>query len=227
MADLPPPLPPAERTVGQLVAESIRAYGANFWGALPLGLPLAVSTELISGHSINTQVVVLWLLAPFFSAAYVRACVIVGIGNPPRGQLVFAWAIGTAVWLPAPVLLRLFVLPSVAWLALFGLAVPAAVAGTTGVRRVIKRARELARADYVHALGSLCTLVIVVALSGGVLAALLHGQGQTAQRVSVFLSLIVLSPLLYLGAALLYVDQSARVGLPRGRRRGANPPVAP
>ena len=31
---LPAPLPPAERTVGQLVAETIRAYGDNFWRAL-------------------------------------------------------------------------------------------------------------------------------------------------------------------------------------------------
>ena len=40
--ELPPPLPPAERTVGQLVAETIRAYGANFWRVLPLGVPIAV-----------------------------------------------------------------------------------------------------------------------------------------------------------------------------------------
>ena len=30
MRDLPPPLPPAERTVGQLVAETIRFYGDSF-----------------------------------------------------------------------------------------------------------------------------------------------------------------------------------------------------
>ena len=30
-AELPPPLPPAERTVGQVVAETIRAYGDSFW----------------------------------------------------------------------------------------------------------------------------------------------------------------------------------------------------
>ena len=31
---LPPPLPPETRTVGQLVAESIRLYGARFWPSL-------------------------------------------------------------------------------------------------------------------------------------------------------------------------------------------------
>ena len=37
---LPPPLPPAQRTVGQLVGEAIRAYAAQFWRALALGVPV-------------------------------------------------------------------------------------------------------------------------------------------------------------------------------------------
>ena len=32
---------PGERTVGQLVAESIRFYGSRFWAVIPLGVPLA------------------------------------------------------------------------------------------------------------------------------------------------------------------------------------------
>ena len=44
MPELPAALPPAERTVGQLIAETIRAYGDNFWRALPLGIPIAAST---------------------------------------------------------------------------------------------------------------------------------------------------------------------------------------
>ena len=38
----PAALPPGQRTVGQLVAESIRFYGARFWAVIPLGVPLAV-----------------------------------------------------------------------------------------------------------------------------------------------------------------------------------------
>ena len=49
MPELPPPLPPAERTVGQFVGETIRAYGAHFWRALPLGVPLAIATRSRSG----------------------------------------------------------------------------------------------------------------------------------------------------------------------------------
>ena len=43
---LPPPLPPATRTVGQVVAEAIRLYGRRLRPALPLGLPLAAADTL-------------------------------------------------------------------------------------------------------------------------------------------------------------------------------------
>ena len=82
----------------------------------------------------------------------------------------------------------------------------------------------LAASDYVHVLGSLCTLVIVVGLSGSVLTALLHGQAQAAQRSAAFLATLVLSPLLYLGTALLYLDQSARLRSREGDA-GLHPPL--
>src|SRR3954447_10591996 len=40
---VPPPLPPATRTVGQLVAETIRLYGSRFWPALALGIAPAAA----------------------------------------------------------------------------------------------------------------------------------------------------------------------------------------
>src|SRR6478672_4175842 len=39
---LPPPLPPETRTVGQLVAEALKLYGARFWPALALGIGPAI-----------------------------------------------------------------------------------------------------------------------------------------------------------------------------------------
>jgi len=53
--ELPPPLPPAERTVGQLVGETIRAYGDRFWPSLVLGFQLAASTQLSLGRSADAQ----------------------------------------------------------------------------------------------------------------------------------------------------------------------------
>ena len=76
-----------------------------------------------------------------------------------------------------------------------------------------------ALADYVHALGSLAALVIVVAISELTLIALLRSQGDNGQRIAHVLADLVLSPLLFLGGALLYADQAARVGSGRPHRR--------
>ena len=48
--ELPPPLPPETRTVGQLVAESIRFYGEHFWPVLALGLPLVAVNQIPPHH---------------------------------------------------------------------------------------------------------------------------------------------------------------------------------
>ena len=58
MRDLPPPLPPAERTVGQLDRrDDPRLRRTSFWRLLPLGLPLAVVDQLCaSTHGASTQI---------------------------------------------------------------------------------------------------------------------------------------------------------------------------
>jgi hypothetical protein len=80
------------------------------------------------------------------------------------------------------------------------------------VRAAFARAWRLARADYVHAVGSLATFALVVILSQGVLAFILRGFGGAALSTAFFLANVVVSPLLFIGAALLYVDQRARAG---------------
>jgi hypothetical protein len=173
--------------------------------------------QVIYGYGFTTQVELLCLAAPLTSAAYLAAVLTVFDVRPPTQVLVRAYLVGVLVWLPAPILLRLYILPAVAWLALFGLAVPAIVQEQLGFRDALARARRLATADFVHALGSLCTLVIVFVLSAAVLGVLLQGQGSNTLRVAGFLAVLVLSPLLYLGGALLYFDQAARVGSRRAR----------
>jgi len=203
---LPPPLPPETRPVGQPVAESIRLYGDTFWRALPLGLPIAVVNQLAAGHGLWVQVAILAGAAPALSAAYVGACLLVRPG---------AWALplalGTALILPVPLLMLVYVLPAVAWLALIGLAVPAALYEQLGVRRALARGLQLGRADYVHALGSLAALTIIFGVTKLALIVVLHGQADAAERSALFLADLVLSPLLFLGGALLYFDQAARV----------------
>ena len=93
---------------------------------------------------------------------------------------------------------------------LVGLVVPVLVAEDLSVRDSLRRTWRLARADYVHALGSLATLAIVVFLTQAMLIFILRGAGGAAIDVAVVLANIVISPLLFIGTALLYVDQAAR-----------------
>jgi hypothetical protein len=208
----PVALPPAERTIGQLVAESIRFYGDHFWPCLALGLAPAAVAVVFKNVSHETQL----LLAPtlsgaLISAAFVRGSVLVLGATPSRRRLVAAWLLGWLVFAPVPFLVLAFVVPGLLWLAALGLVVPVLVVEEIPLRAALPRAWQLARADYLHALGSLFTLGIVVVLSQSVLVFILRGFGGTAESVALFLASVVLSPLLFVGTALLYVDQSARV----------------
>jgi hypothetical protein len=167
------------------------------------------------------QSLVLWAGAPLLTAAYLGAVVLAAPVRPSRGALARAFVVGVVVFLPVPVLVRFFLLPGLAWLALFGLAVPAAAYEGLGFRDALFRGRRLAAADYVHALGSLCAVAIVYFVTRIMLLLLLRGQADAAERVAAFLADIVLSPLLFLGSALLYFDQAARVvdSDPREKRR--------
>jgi hypothetical protein len=218
--ELPPPLPPETRTVGQLVAEAIRFYGSRFWPSLALGIPPALL--VVAGAPLPRQerILVVLVAAPLLiTLSYVWACVL--LLPERRGSLAVAFAAGVLVFAPVPVLLAvsaLLVLPALGWLALFGLVVPVVLAGGFGFRRSFRRAVELARADYVHALGGLSTLAIVAFLSQAVLFFLLRGAGEAAVAVAAFLANLVVSPVLFLGAALLYFDQAARIGTRSSRR---------
>ena len=113
-----------------------------------------------------------------------------------------AWAAGWLVFAPVPFLVFAFVLPGLAWLAALGLVVPVLVVEETPARRAFARAWELARAGYVHALGSLATLAIVVFLTQTVLAFILRGAGGTAVSTAFVLANVVISPLLFVVATL-------------------------
>jgi hypothetical protein len=216
-------LSPADRTVGQLVAETIRLYGRRFFPSLGLGAVVATFNQLAIGQGTELQATLLVLGAPLFTLAYIGGCVLASGMRPAGRTLLSAFAVGVVVFLPVGVLVWVFVLPALAWLAFAGLSVPAALLECRGIRDALRRGGRLAGADYVHALGSLATLVIVYFISRSALLLLLHGQADTTLRTGAFLADLVLSPLLFLGAAILYFDQKARVesGSPRRRRRDA------
>jgi hypothetical protein len=206
------------------VAESIRLYGARFWPSLALGVGpglLGIAAAELHGALRVASVVGLGPLV--LASSYAGA---VALLRPiARGKyLAAALAIGYLAFLPVCVS-RLWIFPGIylvalAWLALIGLGVPAALLERRGYRDALRRGVQLARADYVHALGSLATLAITIFLTGLVIFfSIREGSGQ-ALRIAAGLALVVLAPLFVLGAAVLYLDQEARVESgPRPRRR--------
>jgi MFS family permease len=208
----PAALPPAERTIGQLVAESIQFYGHRFWACLALGVAPATAAVLLANVSHEWGLILAPTLSgALVSATFVWASTLVLDSVPPRRRLVAAWLLGWLVFAPAPFLVLAFVIPALLWLAALGLAVPVLVVEEIPVRAALPRAWRLARADFVHAAGSLFTLAVVVILSQLVLVFILRGFGDADRLTALFLASVVLSPLLFVGTALLYVDQAARV----------------
>jgi hypothetical protein len=206
-----PAIPPAERTIGQLVADTLRFYGSRFWPSLALGIGPAMLTVAAGELRKEQRIEVLATAWPvLMTASFVGACFLVS-GTP------FTWRrartaalVGFMVVIPVPLLVTLLVLPAVLWLALLGLAVPAAVREGMGVRESIRRGVALARTDYAHAAGTIATLVLLVVMTHLVLFQLLHGVSDQAGVVAAFLASVVITPLLFLGSALLYEDQVGR-----------------
>ncbi|HUH14408.1 MAG TPA: hypothetical protein VML35_00825, partial [Gaiellaceae bacterium] len=158
---LPPPLPPETRTVGQLVAETLKLYGRNVRLALVIGLAPATLDLVATGMTRSEALFFVPLVGgPVLTAAFILASIgALGV-RPGRRALVTAFAAGVLVFLPFPFLASVFILPGLAWFAFVGLAVPAAVAEGGGLGASLRRGIELGRADFVHALGSLAALAI-------------------------------------------------------------------
>ena len=215
---LPPPLPPAQRTVGQLVGEAIRAYGARFWSSLALGVPVVAANALVWRRSSDDLgLALLPLTAMLVSISYVFAVGRVnGVSVRSRRGLL-AYAVAVLVFVPVPLLVAVFVLPGLIWLSLFGLAVPALLVEDIGVKAAFARGLALARVDFAHVLGGLATLALVVLISQFSLYFVLREYADNTRLIAAALASLVVSPVVFLGSALLYVDQEARL-VSRGDR---------
>jgi len=207
--------------VGQLVAETLKLYGDHLWTSLALGVSVTLINQVSAGHDTRFQVLVLAAGAPLMAASFTGASAIVGGVRPSAADAARAVVVGAIVFVPAAFLTLLYVLPAVAWLALVGLVVPVLVIERLPVRAALRRAIELARADYIHAVASLATLVILFGLVKLTLTLLLRDLGDSGERAALGLADLVVSPLLFLGGALLYVDQAARVSSSSARKRSA------
>ena len=161
------------------------------------------------GGGFETTIV---LGALLLTASFIVAIVLVTGMPPDRRRLAAAYAVGVLVCSRPRVvaLLGFLALPAVLYLALMGWAVPLVLVEGAGIRQALARAPRLARADYVHAAGGLATLVIVFWVIRLMLALLIRSGGEVTERSTAVLVDLVLSPILFVGSAILYLDQAAR-----------------
>jgi hypothetical protein len=221
----PPPLPPGARTVGQLVAETLRLYGRRFWRALALGVPPALAG--VGQTLLEPPASYVWPFTVFALAqavSYYAAVLLVHERRASAREAATTIGVGYAVFLPVSILLAVFLIPAALWLALVGLAVPAAVLERLGPTDALKRGIKLARADFIHSLGAFATLILFGLVAAYGLFFLLRGQAEATLAAAGFLSVLVVQPVLYLGATLLYDDQAARLvdSAAPNRRRDAD-----
>lgn len=218
--------PPPDRPLklGELLAETVRLYGDRIWAALGLGafagcalLVTAVTPELLD----------ILVFALVFTASYAAAArLVAGDGFAE------AWA-QVATRLPTLLVLTLIVaIPfaialsqlllivlAVAWLAVTGFSIPVAMLeddadAETWFDRLghsLTRSLQLARAEYLHAMGVAAALVLLFIFLGFYLGVALGGLADVSSVVAAVLVRVVLAPLFFLGFAVLYFEQRARV----------------
>ncbi len=194
------------------------------WLCLPLGLPVAIASPLNFDRSQADQAATFVALAPLFTIAYVAACAIERGAVGSRRQWLVATALGVVAMVPAAATLSWFIILGVAWLAVVGWVVPVVMNENVTIAGAFRRAVELFRADVVHALGGLATLVLIFLLTRSGMAWLLRAQADNTLRVSVFVADLVISPVIFLGAVIVYRDLAARVGRSPRDLQGQSPP---
>ena len=212
----PAALPPGERTVGQLVAESIRIYGEHFVRCLALGVAPAVLAVVehahLAGARARARADALRARCSARRTSYAcvaraRAPAAAAAGSCSRGSS------GWLVFIPVPFLVaRRSSCPALAWLAAFGLVVPVLVVEELGAARGA-RACVAARAGRLRARARLARDARDrrPAHAGRARLHPARRRRRGARRRPFVLANVVISPLLFIGAALLYVDQAARV----------------
>ena len=194
----------------------MRLYGRRFWAAVGLGIPptlLGILLALLTERDVQRTARLFAFVVLF--ALIGSLCLIVAnriASDRPAEWLELGRARGGNHRLPPPAGARgdlLSARPDLVCVSRFR--GPRRLFESRSLGGAFRRAIQLARADYAHALGSLAAVTIVALISAGVMSYLLVQFGDQARGAAAFIAVLLLSPLLFLAAALLYEDQVARL----------------
>jgi len=208
--------------LGEIFAQTTHIYGERIWAAAGIGL-IAGATFLIRAYIgdiagipvIALSITAAWAIAVrvAIGESFAEAAAQAAVRSPALLVLAVVAAVPFAVALS-----QLFlVLIAVGWLALTGFAIPVAVIEQPPddrfVHRVgfaLHRSIDLARAEYLHAVGVVAALVMGVFVVGIVLFGALRGFADNGDLVAGTLTQVVLAPFFFLALSVLYFDQRAR-----------------
>jgi hypothetical protein len=209
--------------LGELLAETVRLYGARIWASLGLGAVVAASFLL---SEVTPEAIDIVVQAAAFTACYAAAARLaagdsfaeafaqIGLRVPVLAVLGLVVAIPFALALSQLYLLLL----AVAWLAFSGFAIPVAMLEhdpeADGLLRRLSfplyRSVALAKAEYLHAVGVAAALVVLSILLGILLGVALVGFAENGEVAAAALSQLVLAPFFFLGLSVLYFEQRTR-----------------
>jgi hypothetical protein len=219
-----PPLRPVERPLllGEIFAETIRVYGERFWFAFGLGASVAAAIALaaVIRNDLATLAIFTWWFAAVFALAvrYVSGDPVGAALRLVAARAPVLFVLGLIVTLPLSLGIfdPLIGLVAAFWLGLVSFAIPVAVAEEAAggfvdrLAHALRRSYELARADYLHAVGVVAAFVIVSGILGRVLVQAFGGFADNGLVAAVLITEGFLLPFLFLGLAVLYFDQRAR-----------------
>lgn len=217
-------------SVGEVLAETTRLYGDRIRAVLAIGVFMMGAYVLAT--QINRLVGIVVLLLAQTAALAVTVRIVAGDDlDEAAAQAVLRAPVlvvlAFVVFLPFVVIgqFLLLLLFAAAWLGLAVFAIPVAMLesheGSSFARlsRPLQRTIELARVEYVHAVGVVAVMVIAYLLFGLALERLLVGFAGVSALSARALVQLVLAPFFFLGLAVLYFDQNARALSSRGKSR--------
>ncbi|MBW3593204.1 MAG: hypothetical protein KY396_05890 [Actinobacteria bacterium] len=219
-------------SVGEVLAETTRLYGDRIRAVLAIGVFMMAAYVLATKIHPLAGIVVL-LLAQTAALAVTTRMVAGDALDEAAAQAVLRapvlLVLAFVVFLPFVVIAQflLLLLFAAAWLALAAFAIPVAMlephegSRVTRLSRPLQRTIQLARVEYVHAVGVVAVMVMAYLLFGRLLEGVLMGFAGVSALSARALVQLVLAPFFFLGLAVLYFDQNARaLSSPGKSRRG-------
>ena len=208
--------------LGEVFAETIRAYGARIWFAFGLGAGVAagISLAAVVDNLLGKLAIFTWMFAALFALAvrYIEGDTVGEAVRRVGARSPVLLVLGLVVTLPLAVGVfdPLIGLVAAFWLGLVSFAIPVAVVEdaeggfSSRVAYALRRSYEISKASYLHAVGVVAAFVIVFGLFGNILLDALRSFGDNGYIAAFLIAQGFLVPFLFLGLSVLFFEQRSR-----------------